>query len=98
MKKEQRFIITEIYAQDLHAVNKVLVDTQTRVQYLLHQEGASCAMVCLVDETGQPLLSDTLQPLETLQNEFIEEKDTINKRRNDEKLETFPVVEIKGDL
>ena len=93
--KKQRFIITEIYSQDLHAVNKVLVDTQTRVQYLLHQEGASCSMVCLVDETGQPLLSDTLDEIEIQKEEKIEEIDSIRQRKDDELLETFPKVEIK---
>lgn len=95
MKKEQRFIITEIYSEDLHAVNKVLVDTQTRVQYLLHQEGASCALVCLVDEMGQPLLSDTLTPIKIKKEEKeIKETDTIKEREHDEILETFPKVEI----
>ena len=79
----------------MHAVNKVLVDTHTRVQYLLHQEGTSCAMVCLVDETGQPLLSDTLQEIEIKKEEKTEEIDTIKKREDDEEIETFPVVEIK---
>ena len=94
MKKE-RFIVTEIYGQDLHAVNKVLVDTETRVQYLLHQQGTSCALVCLVDENGLPLLSDTLKPLEVVKEKIVEEKDTIKERGHDEILETFPPVEIK---
>lgn len=95
MKKEQRFIITEIYSQDLHAVNKVLVDTKTRVQYLMHQEGASCGIVCIVDETGKPLLSDNLQPIEFTKDQCIEDKDTIKSRWMNEKLEELPPVEIK---
>ncbi|MGN1343178.1 MAG: DUF6440 family protein [Traorella sp.] len=93
MKKENRFIITEIYSEDLHAVDKVLVDTQTRVQYLLHQEGTSCAFVCLVDETGLPLLSDTLTPLKPKTEKTFEDK-PIQERPHDEILETFPKIEV----
>ena len=94
--KKQRFIITEIYSQDLHAVNKVLVDTKTHVQYLLHQEGASSSMVCLVDEKGQPLLSDTLDELKVEKEKKVEEYDQINYRKEDEEIEKFPQVEING--
>lgn len=95
MKKENRFIITEIHKDDLHAVNKVLVDRQTRVQYLLHQEGATMTCVTLVDENGKPLLSDDLTPYIPPKTDKIVEKDTINERKYDEILETFKPVEIK---
>lgn len=95
MKKENRFIITEIHKDDLHAVNKVLVDKQTRVQYLLHQEGSTMSCVVLVDANGKPLLSDDLTPYTPPKMEEIIEVDRINKRKDDEVLETFEPVEIK---
>ena len=95
MKKENRFIITEIHKDDLHAVNKVLVDKLTRVQYLLHQEGATMTCVTLVDEDGKPLLSDDLTPYIQPKAEKIVEIDRINERKHDEILETFDPVEIK---
>ena len=95
MKKENRFIITEIHKDDLHAVNKVLVDKLTRVQYLLHQEGATMTCVTLVDKDGKPLLSDDLTPYIPPKAEKIVEIDRINERKHDEILETFDPVEIK---
>lgn len=95
MKKENRFIITEIHHDDLHAVNKVLVDKQTRVQYLIHQEGATMTCVTLVDANGKPLLSDDLTPYIPKKTEKIVEVDRINERKHDEILETFEPVEIK---
>lgn len=94
MKKENRFVITEIHKDDLHAVNKVLVDKQTRVQYLLHQEGATMTCVTLVDANGKPLLSDDLTPYVYPKSQQIVEKDRINERKHDEILETFEPVEI----
>ena len=95
MKKENRFIITEIHKDGIHAVNKVLVDTQTHVQYLLHQEGATMSCVVLVDANGKPLLSDNLTPYIPSISEEIVEEDTINERKHDEIIETFEPVEIK---
>lgn len=95
MKKENRFIITEIHKDDLHAVNKVLVDKQTRVQYLLHQEGSTIACVALIDANGKPLLSDDLTPYIPPKKEEIVEEDLIKERKYDEILETFKPVEIK---
>ena len=95
MKKENRFIITEIHKDDLHAVNKVLVDKQTRVQYLIHQEGATMTCVTLVDANGKPLLSDDLTPYIPPKADKIVEIDRINERKHDEILETFEPVEIK---
>lgn len=95
MKKENRFIVTEIYHDDLHAVNKVLVDTQTRVQYLLHQEGSSCGCVVLVDVNGKPLLADDMTPCELPKVSEIIETDQIQERSHDEILKTFKPVEIK---
>ena len=95
MKKENRFIITEIHKDGIHAVNKVLVDTQTHVQYLLHQEGATIACVALIDANGKPLLSEDLTPYIPPKAEEIVEIDRINERKHDEILLTFPRVEVK---
>lgn len=96
MKKENRFIITEIYHDDLHAVDKVLVDKKTRVQYLLHQEGSTLGCVVLVDENGKPLLSDHLEPYQkTEQKKERIEIDRIQERKIDEIIESFEPVKIK---
>lgn len=98
MKKNRRFIITEIYQDDLHAVDKVLVDTQTRVQYLLHQEGSGCSCCVLLNEEGKPLLSDSL----TRHPDSIrvntpptKEKDYIQYRKESEPLAILPRIEVK---
>lgn len=98
MKKEQRFIITEIYQNDMHAVDKVLVDTQTHVQYLLHQEGSGCSCTPLIDENGKPLLCHHITPHpDSIRKKpvVIEEKDLICERKEEEEIETIKPVKIK---
>lgn len=98
MKKVQRFIITEIYQNDMHSVDKVLVDLNTNVQYLLHQEGSGCSSVVLVDPNGQPLLYENPVPHpDSLRKEIkmIEEVDMINERENDEPIEVIKPIKLK---
>lgn len=98
MKKEKRFIITEIYQDDMHAVDKVLVDTMTNVQYLLHQEGSGCSCTPLLGPDGFPLLSSNPVPhpdsLPKVKEE-IPEEDLIHEREHDEPIETIKPVRIK---
>lgn len=98
MKKNKRFIITEIYQDDLHSVDKVLVDTQTHVQYLLHLEGASCGCCVLIDEEGKPLLSNSLTRHPDSVRKVLpqeKEKDYIQYRNESEPLEKLPRVRVK---
>lgn len=96
MKTKKRFIITEIYQNDLHAADKVLVDTQTNVQYLLHQEGSGCSCIVLVDQDGKPLLCQNPVELPSSQPKAVqEEKDLIGKRSEDEPLKKLEIVKPK---
>lgn len=98
MKINKRFIITEIYQNDMHAVDKVLVDTQTHVQYLLHLEGSSSSCSVLVDAQGKPLLCENLTPHPDsiyVKKEIPEEVDQINERKENEPLEKLRRVKIR---
>ena len=97
MKKQKRFMITEIYQDDMHAVDKVLVDTQTHVQYLLHLEGAGCCCTPLIDENGKPLMCHdcTPHPDSIRKENIFKEHDKINFREKDEPIEVIQPIEIK---
>lgn len=59
MKKEKnRFITTEIYHDGMSACTKILVDVETHVQYMFHNEGSGAGLCVLVDRDGRPLLAD----------------------------------------
>lgn len=98
MKKKQRFIITEIYQDDMHSVNKVLVDSETNVQYLLHQEGSGCSCVVLVGANGLPLLYENPTPHPDSIRKIVkveEEVDMIQERKHDEPIEVIKPIKIK---
>lgn len=98
---KNRFIITEIYTDGLAAVNKVLVDTQTHVQYLMHQEGATMSMCVLLGADGLPLLADEIEPhplLNEPRKPIVAEKDRIQKRPETEELVVLPPVEVNKEI
>jgi hypothetical protein len=53
MSKEKRFVVT--YQQQLGSV-KIIVDTETGVQYFYVSEGYSGGMSVLVDRDGKPII------------------------------------------
>lgn len=54
MAKEKRFV--KIYAQGM-GTTKVLVDTQTGVNYLFHADGYAGGLTVLLDRDGKPVIS-----------------------------------------
>lgn len=98
MQTKKRFIITEIYQNDLHSVDKVLVDLHTNVQYLLHQEGSGCSCTPLIDPLGLPLLYENPTPHpDSIRKpkQKKEEVDQICERKHDEPIEKIKPVKIK---
>lgn len=97
MKQNKRFIITEIYLDGIYAVDKVLVDTQTKVSYLLHQEGGAMGLVPLIDAKGLPLLCEDLTPLNQKKEEPKKESypDMIQERKKKEKIKKLKPVKVK---
>lgn len=57
-KKEKRFQ-TEFKESDIATESRVIVDSQTGVQYLFFFNGGAGGMTLLVDTEGRPLLSPT---------------------------------------
>ena len=57
-KNKNRFITTEIYHDGMSACTKLLVDVETHVQYMFHNEGSGAGLCVLVDRDGRPLLAD----------------------------------------
>ena len=57
-KNKNRFITTEIYHDGMSASTKLLVDVETHVQYMFHNEGSGAGLCVLVDRDGRPLLAD----------------------------------------
>ena len=76
MKKENRFITTEIYHDAMAACTKLIVDKETKVQYLFHNEGNASGFCILVDSNGLPLLA------EGTINEHIDVKNASNKKES----------------
>ncbi|EOS39505.1 xylan 1,4-beta-xylosidase [Lachnospiraceae bacterium] len=56
-KKRDRFV--EVYSQGLTNVEKIIVDTQTGVNYLLAASTLTtgCGMSILVDADGKPIVT-----------------------------------------
>lgn len=97
---KNRFVITEIYSDGIHAVNKVLVDKQTKVQYLLHQEGSTMSICPLIQADGKPVLSDMIEEHPLMKNNrrnIIKEEDKIKVRPEDEELIVLPPVKVEKD-
>lgn len=57
MAKKDRFV--EVYSQGLTNVEKIIVDTETGVNYLLAASTltAGCGMSVLVDAEGKPIVT-----------------------------------------
>lgn len=57
MAKKERFV--EVYSQGLTNVEKIVVDTETGVNYLLAASTltAGCGMCVLVDADGKPVVT-----------------------------------------
>lgn len=55
--KEKRFEI--VYKQGMAGTMKIIVDTETGVQYLAMTEGYAGGMTVLLDRDGKPLLAQT---------------------------------------
>ncbi len=55
--KEKRFEI--VYKQGMASTMKIIVDTETGVQYLAMTEGYAGGMTVLLDRDGKPLLAQT---------------------------------------
>lgn len=95
MKRKNRFVTTEIYPEGIHAVHKVIVDTQTHVAYYLHQEGSGSTMCLLVDRDGKPMIVDEIKESLVQDPNHIDMRDRINSRKDDEALEKIEPVKIK---
>jgi hypothetical protein len=54
MKKTDRF--QEVYTQGTLTTTKVLVDTETGVQYLYHQDGHAGGLTVLLGKDGKPVI------------------------------------------
>ena len=54
---QERFV--ETYSQGVSNVRKIIVDTQTGVNYLLVSSGmtSGCGVAVLVDKDGKPILT-----------------------------------------
>ncbi len=52
---------TEIYSQGATNVRKIIVDTETGVNYLLASSSltSGCGMTVLVDKDGKPIITST---------------------------------------
>ncbi len=57
MKKTDRFQV--IYTQGTLTATKVLVDTETGVQYLYHQDGYAGGLTALLGKDGKPVILPT---------------------------------------
>ena len=55
MAKDERF--QEVYTQGHISTTKILVDTQTGVNYLFHMEGYGGGMTVLLDRDGKPVVT-----------------------------------------
>lgn len=55
---KERFI--ETYSQGVSNIRKIVVDTQTGVNYLLMSSNmtSGCGVTVLVDENGKPIITD----------------------------------------
>ncbi len=58
---KDRFV--EVYSQDVIGVKKVIVDTETGVNYLLasHSRQSGTGLTVLVDQDGRPVVTPGIQ-------------------------------------
>lgn len=62
-KKQKRFILVK-QKGSLAATPMILIDRETRVQYLYFVSGYAGGLTVLVNQDGKPLLADTEDMLE----------------------------------
>ena len=60
-KKEERFVVTYVHNSLSKGNTRILVDTQTGVNYLWHSEGYGAGLTPLLDREGKPIISGTAQ-------------------------------------
>ncbi len=94
-KKKNRFVTTEIYHDGMSACTKILVDVETRIQYIFHNEGSGAGLCVLLDSSGQPLLAND----EIIEHEDMayarEKKPTPTLRLNERQQEIEPILPVK---
>ena len=59
MAKKERF--KEVYSQGVLTMTKILVDTETGVNYVYHMDGNSGGLTVLVGRDGKPVITPVVE-------------------------------------